>query len=257
MVSTQKVSGMSFKQGVYIHIDYVVDYTNTKKGRKGGSGFSPLINPCFTKSIRGKDMLNYQSNNKEQYIFNVENKDDNLCFLYNLIALKYLSEVLRKEFLKYEGNDAFKSHYIEKLKPFILPQSIIRMQYYLPFIVYPKEDMNLRAKSLLDDFFPNKYRSEILAIIQQNDFNTLYKYSKACSEFAKYLNASSMFPLKADYVDLINDFEKLNQLTINIFSLNKKASNPDCKKRRDQLWYAKYMTETRAKDIKVHSHVDM
>ena len=66
-----------------------------------------------------------------------------------------------------------------------------------------------------------------------------------------------MSPINADNSDLIKQFETLNGITINIFYLDQEAYKPECKKRLDQLWAAKYMTERKAKDIRVNSHLDL
>lgn len=78
-----------------------------------------------------------------------------------------------------------------------------------------------------------------------------------CWGFREYLRNISMFPINADDEELIREFEKLNGVTINIFTLNQEAYTEDCKKKLHELWNARYITNTPARLIQTEYHIDL
>ena len=227
-------SGMSFKEGILMKITYRADHTRTKKEKrtknKGGKWIDHMSIPCFQNRERDlKKLRNYSFKNKDSYIFNFTNFDD-LCFLRNIILVKFMCEIKNN-----------------KLLPLIEPTHIDEFYPYLPLIKYPNKRFNEEAQNLF-----NKYSHYIKA----NNFP--YEYILECKKFAEMLNNSHMFPINADDADLIKQFETLNGITINIFYLDQEAySIKHGRKRLDQLWAAKYMTERKAKDIRINTHLDL
>ena len=59
----------------------------------------------------------------------------------------------------------------------------------------------------------------------------------------QWLNTTETFPVNADNPHLIEQFENLNDITINVYSLDKDAYIPECTKKLRHLWTAKYMTK--------------
>ena len=52
-----------------------------------------------------------------------------------------------------------------------------------------------------------------------------------CYKFMYWLNTTETFTVSADDAHLIEQFEKLNDITINIYSLDKEAHEPEFKKK--------------------------
>lgn len=78
----QNKSGLSFVEGIFFELTYIVDKSKEKK--EAGTFVNHLDIPCFEKGIRGTDMKNYQKDKQQQYVFNIMNSD-NLCFIYYII----------------------------------------------------------------------------------------------------------------------------------------------------------------------------
>ena len=72
-----------------------------------------------------------------------------------------------------------------------------------------------------------------------------------------WLNTTETFPVNADDAHLIEQFENLNEITTNVYSLDKEAYEPECKKKLHELWTAKYMTKKDAKEINTSSLLDL
>ena len=172
-----------------------------------------------------------------------------------IILIKYLCNIENHEYLKYESKDSFKNYYTHKLAPKVNPDQIQYFIPFVPFISYPLAKFNDEAKRIIEKHYPNMSTGSALDIVKANKFTKEYIYD--CCMFMKMLNDSSMFPVNADDADLIKQFEELNGITINIFYLDQSAYQQDCKKKLHQLWSAKYMTETKARDIRVESHLDL
>ena len=273
----QKRSNLTFKQGILIKLEYRTDYTKIKKEKKkknkGGSYIDHQLINCFTSNILKDDikkMYNYVINNKvstskskckgngkseTSYIYNIVNQYDGLCFLRYIILVKYLCNIETHEYLKYKGKDSFKNYNTHKLAPKVNPDQIQYFIPFVPFISYPLAKFNDEAKRILVKYYPNMSTESALDNVKVNKFTKEYIYD--CCLFMKMMNDSSMFPVNADDADLIKQFEELNGVTINIFYLDQSAYQQDCKQKLYQLWSAKYMTETKARDIRVESHLDL
>jgi len=74
-----------------------------------------------------KKMRNFSFKNKDSYIFNFVNFDD-LCFLRNIILVKYLGEIQNNKFI-----------------PLIEPFDTNAFYPYLPFLNYPNKKFNDEA----------------------------------------------------------------------------------------------------------------
>ena len=72
-----------------------------------------------------------------------------------------------------------------------------------------------------------------------------------------WLNITETFPVNADDTNLIEQFEELNNITINIYTLDKEAYSSVCLKKLHHLWTAKYMTKKPAMEINTSSHLDL
>lgn len=257
----QKRSNLRFKQGVLIKLHYRSDLTKikkeSKKKNKGGSYIDHQSVQCFTSNVRKDDlkkMYNYVVG-KDSYIYNIINRYDDLCFLRYIILVKYLCNVERHEYLKYEGKDSFKNYYTHKLVPKVNPDRIEFFIAYFPFINYPQARFNDEAKNIIEKHYPNMSIASALESVKANKFTREYIY--ACCNFMKMLNDSNMFPINADDANLIKQFEEVNGITMNIYYLDQSAYQQDCKKKLYELWSAKYMTEAKARNIKTDSHLDL
>ncbi len=79
---------------------------------------------------------------------------------------------------------------------------------------------------------------------------------KIVKSLRRFLNGSSFIPVNADNAEIIKQFETLNNLTINIYYLDKDAYDEKGKKKLHDLWSAKYITETNAKNMNPNNHLD-
>ena len=273
----QKRSGLKFKQGVLIKLQYRTDYTKIKKEKKkknkGGSYIDHQTINCFTSNVRKDDikrMYNYVVNNKKtavkskckgngksdtSHIYNIINQYDYLCFLRYIILVKYLCNIENHEYLKYEEKDSFKNYCTHKLVPKVNPDQIQYFIPFVPFISYLLTKFNDEAKRMIGRHYSDMSIGSALDNVKLNKFTR--EYINDCCRFMKMSNDSSMFPINADDADLIKQFEELNGITINIFYLDQLAYQEDYKKKLHQLWAAKYITETKARDIRVESHLDL
>ena len=78
-----------------------------------------------------------------------------------------------------------------------------------------------------------------------------------CHKLMSWLNTTETFPVNADDAHLIEQFEILNNITINIYTLDKEAYEPECKQKLHHLWTAKYMTKKAAVELNTSSHLDL
>ena len=92
-------------------------------------------------------------------------------------------------------------------------------------------------------------------IVEKKGFTK--EYINECWGFRDYLRNSSLFPINADNEELIKDFERMNGITLNILTLNEEAYAEGCEKKLHQLWSARYITDTPARLIKTHGHIDL
>ncbi len=217
-----------------MQIDYRIDHTKIKK-KRGGSYIDHESIQCFTRNVRKDDikrMYNY-TKGSESYIFNIMNQNDNLCFIYYIILIKYLCEY-------------------NTLKHKVNPNEINLFIPYLPLINYPNTIINEEAKRIIEKHFPNGNTLESI-----RDGKYTRKYFNNCELFMNILNNSSFIPVNADNAELIKQFETLNNLTINIHHLDKDAYDEKGKKKLHDLWSAKYMTETKAKNMNQNNHLDL
>src|SRR5690606_29372359 len=111
-------SGCSSYEGILIRIEYVINKSDEKnklrKKYKGGRWIDHKIYPCFTNEVRTDDikaMENYTVK-KPSYIYNIINKDDDLCFMRYIIVLSFLIKVEKILYLTYEDKEeTFKNYY--------------------------------------------------------------------------------------------------------------------------------------------------
>ena len=87
------------------------------------------------------------------------------------------------------------------------------------------------------------------------------EYMIDCNKFMSWLNTTNemsfSFPVNADDAHLIEQFETLNNITINIYTLDKEAYEPEGTKKLHELWTAKYMTKKPAIELNTSSHLDL
>ena len=87
MMMPAGISGLSFKSGILVRVEYYANMSSEKKNKKGkykgGKWVDHMTIPCFTRKVRTDDfkaMDNYTVN-KSSYIYNIKNTDDDLCFI--------------------------------------------------------------------------------------------------------------------------------------------------------------------------------
>ena len=71
--------------------------------------------PCFTTKVRTDDLkaMDNYTTKKPSYIYNIMNKDDDLCFIRYLIVTKFLSVEEHTPYLLYgDEEEKFKNYYI-------------------------------------------------------------------------------------------------------------------------------------------------
>ena len=90
-------SGLSFKNGILVRVEYYANMSSEKKNKKGkykgGKWIDHMTIPCFARKVRTDDfkaMDNYTVN-KPSYIYNIKNTDDDLCFIRYIIVAKFIS----------------------------------------------------------------------------------------------------------------------------------------------------------------------
>ena len=241
----KNVSGLTFQRAVYMRIDYWQNESKSHKSNKrkyiGGKGINfELRNiPVFTKPLRKYEKINYRNNNETQLVFNIKN-NDNLCFLYYIVLIKYLTDVMKHE--KYE-------RYL--IKPRVLPTEIDKIIAFLPLIVFPDDALNEESDKIIRKYF-NQSKSSMLPLHLQslrddqiNIYNLPKGYLNDCKLLVKMLD--NIYPMNADDADLIKKYEELNNITINIYKLNNEAYAG--KKQLYQTWTSRYMTDTKSKFI--------
>ena len=103
---------------------------------------------------------------------------------------------------------------------------IEKMGLFLPFIVYPHEEIREKARNIRKKYLGDLSLSEIV------------EKKKVFTK--EYLNQLAFIPVNADDHELIKEFEKLNGVTINIFALNQETYSEDCTK-VDMLCGAEHM----------------
>ena len=249
-------SGLTFSHGLSLRIWYIKnDSRNFKrKGKKGKKEGRSYINhmqvlPCLTKSVRGADM--------SKYIVNIENQDD-LCFLYNIINTKFFSDVEKHDkYFRYER------YYHLDLKVLQKEQRFHTLM--MPLIKYPYgfNDLNVEADRIFNKYYPgvqregNMMETVKLIISKLND-----DYFKECMLFKNKLNDSHLFPLNYQHHDLIQQFEDLNDVSINIIEFIKESYETDCKSRlHNNIWRFRYMTKKNINILNVEDfhrkHINM
>ncbi len=105
---------------------------------------------------------------------------------------------------------------------------------YLPLINYLNTIINKEAKRIIEKHFPNGNTLESI-----RDGKYTRNYLNICEVFLKKLNRSSFIPVNADNAELIKQFETLNNLTLNIYHLDRDAYDEKGKKKRHDLRSAK------------------
>ena len=73
-------------------VEYYVNLSNDKKKKsgknKGGKWVDHMTIPCFTTKVRTDDLkaMDNYTIRKPTYIYNIKNRDDDLCFLRYIIV---------------------------------------------------------------------------------------------------------------------------------------------------------------------------
>ena len=152
-----------------------------------------------------------------------------------------------------DPKERFKDYYVDYQTPVMDPAAYTFVDLLLPYVIYPNDELNERAMKIRNKYFPGKAGGEII----NEELRHNKEYILECRAFVVYLNQLSLFPVNADDEELIRDFEKLNGVTINIFTLNQEAYSEDCTKKLNELWNAIYITERPAKSLNKHNHIDL
>ena len=229
-------SGLTFSHGLALRIWYVKNESRNfkskgKKGKKAGKSYFDHMKvlPCLTKAVRGADM--------SKYIINIQNQDD-LCFLYNIINTKFFSDVRKHDkYFRYER------YYHMDIK--MLQKDLEYHTLMMPLIKFPHgfNDLNVEADKILSQFYPetkdNVLETMKFILSKLND-----NYYKACEEFKNRLNTSHLFPMNYQHADLIQQFEDLNDVSINILEFIPEVYERNCKlKLHEDIWRHRYMTK--------------
>jgi len=247
-------SCLSFMKGYVMKLRYRINRsfqkTERSKKYKGGSYINHFDVPYFTNKVRTNcltRMNNYNTNKEPTYIYNIVNPNDNLCFLRYIILIKFLSVVRQREYLN--------NFHIPQILPIVNPENLGSFIPFIPFVRYPTDTANQYSEEILKRHFPGLKHEEALVKVKL-DYMTK-EYIIDCTKFMCWLNTTETFPVNADDAHLIEQFENLNDITINIYSLDKEAYEPDCIKKLHEIWTAKYMTKKLAMEINTSSHLDL
>ena len=229
-----EVSQLPFDKGLVMKLQYRINRSTQKKERsrkyKGGSYINHFDLPCFTNNIRTNcitRMNNYNINKELTYIYNIVNPNDNLCFLRYVILIKFLSVVKQREYLKDEN--PMNTFHIPQLIPTVNPENLNSFIPFAPFVRYPITIANQYSEEIIKAHFPGLKHDEILTKIKLNMITK--EYIIDCYKLMSWLNTTDTFPINADDAHLIEQFEELNDITINIYTLDKEAYELDCKKK--------------------------
>ena len=149
MMMPQGKSGLSFKVGDLIRIEYYANLSNELKTRsrknRGGQWVDHKSIPCFTAKVRTEDikaMDNYTVN-KPTYIYNIKNTNDDLCFIRYMIVVKFLSKLKKFPYLIHDDpKEKFKDYYTSYHLPGVNPENLGVMDLFFPFICYPDKEIN-------------------------------------------------------------------------------------------------------------------
>ena len=247
-------SGLTFSHGLALRIWYIKNESRNfkskgKKGKKAGRSYFDHLKvlPCLTKSVRGADM--------SKYIVNIQNQDD-LCFLYNIINTKFFSDVKKHhKYFRYER------YYHMDIK--MLQRDLRFHTLMMPLIKYPYgfNDLNVEADRILSKFYPETKGNitETMKLILGKLNN---EYYKSCEEFKVKLNTSHLFPMSYQHADLIQQFEDLNHVSINILEFIPEVYEQNCKlKLHEDIWRHRYMTKKNINSTNVEDfhrkHINM
>ena len=144
----QGKSGLSFFESILFRIEYYSNLSSEKRDKKGknkgGKWVDHLSIPCFTPRVRTDDLkaMDNYTVKKPSYIYNIKNKDDDLCFIRYLIVTKFLSLEEHTPYLLYRNEkERYKNYYVSKRSPQIDPHTIDRIDAFLPFINYPNKEI--------------------------------------------------------------------------------------------------------------------
>ena len=239
-----------------LHLEYgtlrtihVISNLKGKNGKKAGSSYiDPLkVLPCLTKSVRRAEMYNY--------IVNIQNQDD-LGFLYNIINTKFFSNVKKHDkYFRYER------YYHMDIK--LLQKDLRFHTLMMPLIKYPYgfNDLNVEADRILNKFYPETQGNIVETMkLVLGKFNE--GYFKVCEEFKHKLNTSHLFPMSYQHADLIQQFEELNDISINIIEFIPEAYSTSFKsKLHEDIWRHRYMTKKTINSLNVEDfhrkHINM
>ena len=107
MMIPQGKSGLSFKEGVLIRVEYYANLRNENKNKsgkyKGEKWVDHMTIPCFTTKVRTDDLkaMDNYTTKKPSYIYNIKNNDDDLCFIRYIIVIEFLSVEQHTPYLLY------------------------------------------------------------------------------------------------------------------------------------------------------------
>ena len=174
-----------------------------KSGKnKGGKWVDHMTIPCFTTKVRTDDLkaMDNYTVRKPTYIYNIKNRDDDLCFLRYIIVTKYLSLEHHSPYLKYENEkEQFKNYYISRRLPQINPEELYKMDCLLPFIQYPLGEINEKAMSIRRKYFGDMVLNEL----REKKIPFTKEYQLDCMGFKDYLNRLTIFPSMRMIVTLL------------------------------------------------------
>ena len=214
--------------------------------QKSGLTFSHGL-ACLTKSVRGADM--------SKYIINIQNQDD-LCFLYNIINTKFFSDVKKHD--KY-----FRYERIYHMDIKMLQKDLRFHTLMMPLVKYPHgfNDLNVEADSILSKLYLET-KGNVLETMKLILSKLNNEYYKACEEFKCKLNTSHLFPMSYQHADLIQQFEDLNDVSINILEFIPEVYERNCKlKLHEDIWRHRYMTKKNINSFNVEDfhrkHINM
>jgi len=142
---------------------------------------------------------------------------------------------------------------VSRRSPLINPDMIKVMDLFFPYIEYPYEEIREKAENIRKKHFGDLSIKQIM----EKNISFTKEYASDCKDFKDYLNQLTIFPINADDSELIGEFEKLNGVTINIFTLNQEAYSEDCTKKLHELWNARYITSKPARLIETEKHIDL
>ena len=113
--------------------------------------------------------------------------------------------------------------HLSKLFPTVNPENLVAFIPFTPFVRYPSDEPNHYSEEIIKKHFTGLKHEEALANVKLNMISR--EYIIDCHKLMSWLNTTKTFPVNADDAHLIEQFEILNNITINITHLTRKHTS--------------------------------